>query len=98
MICQPEDRLGRNGAYEIKNHPFFYGVDFNSLRRIAAPFAPTLSSDVDTSCFPVDDLPQGSEGDVIQDGTPTTMDEASNPENVLPFLGYTFKRFEKAFN
>ena len=38
MICGSENRLGRNGAMEIKSHPFFAGVDFNTLRRIRTPF------------------------------------------------------------
>jgi len=38
MICGAENRLGRNGAMEIKSHPFFAGVDFNALRRIRTPF------------------------------------------------------------
>jgi serine/threonine kinase 38 len=31
MIADPEQRLGRNGAEEIKNHPFFYGVDWDNI-------------------------------------------------------------------
>lgn len=32
LIADPEVRLGRNGADEIKNHPFFEGLDWNALR------------------------------------------------------------------
>jgi protein-serine/threonine kinase len=28
MICEPENRLGRNGVDEIKDHPFFEGMDW----------------------------------------------------------------------
>jgi serine/threonine kinase 38 len=40
LICDPADRLGRNGAEEIKAHPFFYGIDWNSIGNTQAPNAP----------------------------------------------------------
>lgn len=87
MICAADHRLGRNGgAMEIKNHPFFAGVDFNTLRRVRAPFEPSLTSDIDTSCFPVEELPQN------EDLLPSAA-EADDPEKDWPFFGYTFKRF-----
>lgn len=95
MVSGPDTRLGRNGAVEIKNHPFFAGVDFNSLRRIGAPFQPPLTSEVDTSCFPVEDLPQTDLG-VPPPGGDNDELGASDPNKNLPFLGYTFKRFEKS--
>jgi protein-serine/threonine kinase len=93
MITQSENRLGRNGAMEIKNHPFFAGVDFNTLRRIRAPFEPPLTSEVDTSCFPVDDLPQTE--DPIP--SPAGADEPPTPEMFLPFIGYTYHRFQTSY-
>ena len=32
MICDSDTRLGRGGAEEIKAHPFFNGVDWDTLR------------------------------------------------------------------
>ena len=32
LISEPENRLGRHGIDEIKNHPFFEGLDWNSVR------------------------------------------------------------------
>lgn len=32
MISDTEVRLGRNGADEIKAHPFFYGLDWTKLK------------------------------------------------------------------
>jgi hypothetical protein len=43
---------------QIKNHQFFYGVDWSIIRQIDAPFVPRLRSITDTSYFPVDDLEQ----------------------------------------
>ncbi|KAI8053003.1 serine/threonine-protein kinase orb6 [Syncephalis plumigaleata] len=37
----PDDhRLGRNGAHEIRAHPFFRGVDWDTIRSVGAPFVP----------------------------------------------------------
>ena len=32
LIADPEVRLGRNGAEEIKAHPFFEGFDWSDMR------------------------------------------------------------------
>lgn len=48
--------MGRHGAEEIKVHPFFAGVDWDTIRSIEAPFVPNLKSITDTSYFPTDDL------------------------------------------
>jgi protein-serine/threonine kinase len=32
LITDSEIRLGRNGAEEVKDHPFFKGVDWNNIR------------------------------------------------------------------
>lgn len=45
-----EKRLGTNGADEIKNHPFFEGIDWNALleKKIRPPFIPKLNNPYDT--------------------------------------------------
>lgn len=47
----PRDRLGTGGAHEVKEHPYFHGVDWNSLLRQKAEFVPQLENDEDTSYF-----------------------------------------------
>ena len=49
----PRNRLGNNGAEEIKNHPWFDKVNWNALlnKSIKSPFVPILSSDADISNF-----------------------------------------------
>nr|XP_023012792.1 microtubule-associated serine/threonine-protein kinase 4 [Leptinotarsa decemlineata] len=47
----PRDRLGTGGAHEIKEHVYFYGIDWNSLLRKKAEFIPQLEHDEDTSYF-----------------------------------------------
>ncbi|KAI0068871.1 AGC/NDR protein kinase [Artomyces pyxidatus] len=70
---------------QIKAHPFFYGVDWEAIRQIDAPFVPRLRSITDTSYFPTDELEQGPEEPAGGD--------ASDANKDLAFLGYTFKRF-----
>ncbi|XP_011879103.1 PREDICTED: microtubule-associated serine/threonine-protein kinase 3 isoform X2 [Vollenhovia emeryi] len=45
------DRLGTGGSHEVKEHPYFYGVNWNSLLRQKAEFVPQLVNDEDTSYF-----------------------------------------------
>src|SRR5688572_4165392 len=66
MVCNTENRLGRLGAQEIKNHAFFRGVDFDSLRRIRAPFEPRLTSNIDTTYFPTDEIDQTDNATVLK--------------------------------
>lgn len=70
---------------QLKVHPFFYGVDWEIIRQIDAPFVPHLRSITDTSYFPTDELQQVPEE--------PTNSEATNAGKDLAFLGYTFKRF-----
>lgn len=65
---------------QIKHHPFFYGVNWNAIRQIDAPFIPRLKSITDTSYFPTDELEQVPEEPVAGDTTGANKD--------LAFLGY----------
>ena len=50
---KPENRLGSNGASEIKKHPWFENVDWDALlnKKIGAPFVPKVKSESDVSNF-----------------------------------------------
>ncbi|XP_026178995.1 microtubule-associated serine/threonine-protein kinase 3 [Mastacembelus armatus] len=47
----PLDRLGTGGASEVKQHPFFLGLDWTGLLRQKAEFVPQLEAEDDTSYF-----------------------------------------------
>lgn len=48
----PRDRLATGGGgAEVKMHPFFDGLDWNSLLRLKAEFVPQLNDEEDTSYF-----------------------------------------------
>lgn len=52
MVTSAEHRIGSGppGAADIKRHPFFAGVDWETIRNIEAPFIPHLKSTFDTVC------------------------------------------------
>lgn len=50
MVTSADQRVGSGpgGATDIKRHPFFAGVDWDTIRNIEAPFVPHLKSTFDT--------------------------------------------------
>ncbi|XP_025770051.1 myotonin-protein kinase, partial [Puma concolor] len=84
LLCPPETRLGRDGAGDFQNHPFFFGLDWDSLRDSVPPFTPDFEGATDTCNF-----------DVVEDGL-TAMETLSDmregmPLGVhLPFVGYSY--------
>lgn len=91
--------MGRGGAHEIKSHAFFRGVEFDSLRRIRAPFEPRLTSAIDTTYFPTDEIDQTDNATLLkaQQAQAVRGETEEAPEMSLPFIGYTFKRFDNNF-
>lgn len=47
----PLIRLGTGGAQEVKDHPYFFGLDWTNLLRQKAEFVPQLDNEEDTSYF-----------------------------------------------
>lgn len=93
LICDSANRLGRvGGAQELKNHPFFHGVNWDGLRKIRAPFEPKLQSNIDTQYFPIDEIPQVDNSAQLRAQTDAMGTDDSTLS--LPFIGYTYKRFD----
>ena len=69
----------------MKQHPFFYGVDWNTIRQIDAPFVPHLRSITDTSYFPTDELDQAPEEAPVADSSGGNKD--------LAFLGWVISQY-----
>jgi hypothetical protein len=42
LICDPSERLGCRGLFEIKNHPFFRGLDWDRIRESRSPWVPNV--------------------------------------------------------
>jgi len=55
LLCvEPFYRLGSTvsgGAFGVKDHPFFDGIDWENLLRQKAEFVPSLEGEDDTSYF-----------------------------------------------
>nr|XP_028579477.1 serine/threonine-protein kinase LATS1 [Podarcis muralis]XP_028579478.1 serine/threonine-protein kinase LATS1 [Podarcis muralis] len=95
-LCRgPEDRLGKNGADEIKAHPFFKSIDFSSdLRQQPASYIPKITHPTDTSNFdPIDPdklWSEDKEGNV-NDTLNGWYKNGKHPEHA--FYEFTFRRF-----
>lgn len=98
LMSDVAERLGNGGAEEIQLHPFFRGVDWSSLRKIRAPFEPNLSSAIDTTYFPIDEIPQQDTSAAVREKERQERamrgEAEESAEMSLPFVGYTFKRFD----
>uniref|UniRef100_A0A2M4CRR9 non-specific serine/threonine protein kinase n=1 Tax=Anopheles darlingi TaxID=43151 RepID=A0A2M4CRR9_ANODA len=86
LICAPEYRLGQNGIEDFKAHPWFEGINWETIRNGQAPYIPEVSSPTDTSNFDVDDA------DIkLSDAVPPTTNPAFSGHH-LPFVGFTFTK------
>ncbi|KAG2247129.1 hypothetical protein Bca52824_086757 [Brassica carinata] len=51
LLCNVEQRLGTKRAYEIKDHPWFVGVEWGKLYQMKAGFIPQVNDELDTQNF-----------------------------------------------
>lgn len=89
LIADPEVRLGRNGAEEIKAHPFFEGFSWDDLRSQIAPYQPSVTSEISNENFDHFD----EEDPFYHDGEEAKRRQrASGNRRVdMNFIGYTYK-------
>lgn len=88
FCCEAERRIGNSGGVEeIKQHPFFKGVDWDHIRERPAAIPVEVKSIDDTSNF--DDFP---DVDLKIPSAPVKEGETTYKDWV--FINYTFKRFE----
>lgn len=50
-MSDAETRLGRNGAEEVKNHPYFRGIDWDNVRGMQVPNVPQVTSEISAENF-----------------------------------------------
>uniref|UniRef100_A0A671EBB1 non-specific serine/threonine protein kinase n=1 Tax=Rhinolophus ferrumequinum TaxID=59479 RepID=A0A671EBB1_RHIFE len=84
LLCRQEERLGRGGLDDFRNHPFFEGVDWERLATSTAPYIPELRGPMDTSNFDVDD------DTVNHPGTLPPPSHGTFSGHHLPFVGFTY--------
>jgi len=96
--CLLVEQKSRIGYEEIIRHPWFKGIDFNTVRQHKAPWIPDLNDEMDTTNFDEfeDDNADYFFGDGYTDHMqdPTTKPLKDWDEKHLPFVGWTYKRFE----
>ena len=101
LTRDPAQRLGVNGADEIKRHPFFEKIDWRRLARkkIQPPFKPSVRSPVDVSNFdtvftteqPLDSVVEGSQ---LSRTVQAQFEGASPLGSCFPRFGSEGKRFD----
>lgn len=91
LCCGPEERLGVNRAEEIKIHPFFEGIDFDSLRRQCPPYVPNIRYATDTSNFDPVDPDKLHNSDSEDNKKVEKLENGKHPEHA--FFEFTFRRF-----
>lgn len=86
LLTDKEQRLGRNGIEEIKNHAWFNSINWDSVELMTPPFIPNLKSEIDTTYFEDEDV-----GDFKPPNTKQTI-KSEKPFNGshMPFVGYSF--------
>ena len=80
LITNNNSRLGKNGSEEIKNHPFFKGVNWKKIKDMKPPFIPKLKNDYDTRYF-----------EKFQEKEPFYPDLSFRKKKDPEFIGYTYK-------
>ena len=88
MINNPNIRLGKNGADEIKAHPFFKGIDWENIRKTVPPFIPELKNDYDVSYFETFDAKEPFYPPVTK----------RKKRKDIEYIGYTYKGDEEEEN
>eukprot|EP00299_Pterocystis_sp_00344_P007850 c2731_g1_i1.p1 GENE.c2731_g1_i1~~c2731_g1_i1.p1 ORF type:complete len:521 (+),score=122.44 c2731_g1_i1:52-1563(+) len=92
LVCDRTNRLGSaRGVAEIKEHPFFNGVDWDNIVNQQAPFIPEVKSEVDTSNF---DQFDEEENFFSPSDNNNSSSLVYKSDKDMSFVGYTYKRFD----
>ena len=90
LLCNVNQRLGSNGAAEIKSHPFFEGVEWDKLYQMEAAFTPEVNDELDTQNFEKFEEADSQTHSSSRAGPWRKMLSSKD----LNFVGYTYKNFE----
>jgi len=95
LLVEQKERIGYE---DIVSHPWFTGMDFSTVRQSQAPWIPEVQDETDTIHFDEfeDDNANYFFGDDYADDfdDPTGKPLKDLDDKDLPFVGWTFKRFE----
>ncbi|XP_021844565.1 uncharacterized protein [Spinacia oleracea] len=90
LLCNVNQRLGSNGADEIKVHPWFDGIDWKRIYQMEAAFLPEVNDELDTQNFEKFDEADFQSQSTSKTGPWRKMLSSKD----LNFVGYTYKNFE----
>ncbi|XVF72028.1 hypothetical protein PTKIN_Ptkin12aG0088400 [Pterospermum kingtungense] len=90
LLCNVNQRLGSNGAGEIKDHPWFQGVDWDNIYQMEAAFIPEVNDELDTQNFEKFDESESQSHTPSKSGPWRKMLSSKD----INFVGYTYKNFE----
>ncbi|KAL9227601.1 hypothetical protein vseg_003273 [Gypsophila vaccaria] len=90
LLCYVNQRLGSNGADEIKAHPWFDGIDWGRIYQMDAAFIPEVNDELDTQNFENFDEVDNQQQSTSKTGPWRKMLSSKD----LNFVGYTYKNFE----
>ncbi|CAG8459449.1 14899_t:CDS:2 [Acaulospora colombiana] len=89
LTRDPNQRLGNNGAQEIKDHPFFASIDWKKLiqKKVQPPFKPSVKSAIDTSNFDPEFTSETPQDSLVND---SQLSDTIQQQ----FWGFTFNQAE----
>lgn len=90
LLCNVPQRLGSNGADEIKAHPWFNGIDWERIYQMEAAFIPEVTDELDTQNFEKFEEADNSSQSTSKSGPWRKMLSSKD----INFVGYTYKNFE----
>ncbi|XP_047311462.1 serine/threonine-protein kinase 38-like [Impatiens glandulifera] len=90
LLCNVDQRLGANGADEIKIHTWFEGIDWDNLYEMEAAFLPEVNDELDTQNFEKFDESDEHTQSSSKVGPWRKMLSSKD----VNFVGYTYKNFE----
>lgn len=87
LLCSVDTRISLK---DLKNHPFFEGIDWNDVRSMRPPFIPRLDHVTDTRNFDeFEEIPDEYANSTSQKSVWKPFDS-----NNIHFIGYTYKSFD----
>ncbi|KAI3968575.1 hypothetical protein MKW92_033105 [Papaver armeniacum] len=90
LLCNVDQRLGTNGADEIKAHSWFKGVEWDRLYQMDAAFIPEVNDELDTQNFEKFEEAENQTQTSSKSGPWRKMLSSKD----INFVGYTYKNFE----
>ncbi|XP_060174814.1 uncharacterized protein LOC132605671 [Lycium barbarum] len=90
LLCNVTERLGSNGADEIKVHPWFKGIDWDKIYQMEAAFIPEVNDELDTQNFEKFEESESNSQSASRSGPWRKMLSSKD----INFVGYTYKNFK----